>query len=75
MFDNLKNSIFAVESLEQELVYWNRNNTEYLENYKRVLEDNPDDEYSKEQFALYTARVELYNEIMKVAQKFVKSQI
>lgn len=75
MFNNLKNSIYAVESLEQELDYWNRNNTEYFENYKRILEDNPGDESIKELIEAYAAKVELYNEIMKAAQKFVKAQI
>lgn len=75
MFNNLKNSIHAVESLEQELGYWISNNNECVENCKRILEDSPDDEYIKEELERYTARVELYNEIMKAAQKFVKAQI
>ena len=74
MFENLKQAIFAVESLEQELFYWIKNSKDGLEEYQRILEDNPQDDYSKEQVARYTARVELYDAVMEAAKRFVTKQ-
>ena len=74
MFESLKQAIYAVESLEQELFYWVKNSKDGLEEYRRILEDNPEDEYSQEQVARYNARIELYDEVIKAAQKYVRSQ-
>ena len=74
MFESLKQAIYAVESLEQELFYWNKNSRDSLEEYKAVLKDNPEDEYTKECVNRYEARVALYDEVMKAAQRYVKNQ-